>query len=95
MTEAMYRAILTKAGCEKGKDGVMTLPENRTLTFHLSNDGAQLSVARVVALSLSDGVVTAEDHKGEVFLLSIEDIFAASISGEGNSGGTRKAGFLG
>jgi len=95
MTADMYHALIARAGCEKDDDGGAKLPEGRTMTLYLAHDGASLSVAKVVALTLADGVVETRDARGETFLVSLEDLFAASLSGDETRGGGRKAGFLG
>ena len=96
MTETMFQAVLDKAGVKKGDGGRLQLPEGRALTLYLAHDGTQLQVGKVASLVVDGGMVETEDTKGEVFLLSLDDVFAASVSGEGkDGGGTRKAGFLG
>ena len=94
MTEAMFDAVLTKAECTKDDKGVSRLPDGRTLTLYLARDGTQLAVSKVVALRLDQTLIETEDEKGESFLLSLEDLFAASVSGAGSSA-SRKAGFIG
>lgn len=95
MTEDMFDALISRAGCDKAKDGTATLPEGSTMTLYLAHDGASLSVARVVALSLVAGVVETRDSRGETFVVSLSDLFAASISGDERKGAGRRAGFLG
>lgn len=95
MTESMFNAVLAKAGCEQDKDGVARLPVGRTMTLYLAHQGTQLSVSKVVAVRRHEGLLETEDAKGETFLLSLEDLFAASVSGSSKSAGARKAGFLG
>jgi hypothetical protein len=96
MTEEMFHAILGKADCKKESEGRMSLPEGRTMTLYLAHDGTQLQVGKVTAVKQSGDIVETENAKGETFLLSLEDLFAASIVGKGkDGGGGRKAGFLG
>jgi hypothetical protein len=96
MTEAMFKAVVQRAEGRKTDDGVVSLPEGRTLTLYAAHDGTSLQVARVTTLSLVDGIVEARDVKGELFLLSLEDVFAASVAGDANhKKAGRKAGFLG
>jgi hypothetical protein len=90
----MFEAILGRAGCN-GSDGRWTLPEGRTLTLYLSRDGASLQVGKVVEIVSRDTIVEALDNKGELFMLALDDLFAASVSGDARSGPLRKAGFLG
>jgi hypothetical protein len=95
MTEAMFKAVLERAEARKSDDGVV-LPEGRTLTLYAAHDGTSLQVTRVTGLRLDAGIVEARDAKGETFLLSLEDVFAASVTGDATNKKTgRKAGFLG
>ncbi len=95
MTEVMFKAVLDRAGCEKTKNGGAVLPDGRHLTLYVARSGTQLSVGKVVKLAISGGLVQTENVKGETFLLSIDDLFAASVSGDAKAPGGRKAGFLG
>jgi hypothetical protein len=95
MTRQMLESILGRAGCVSDGDGRWTLPDARTMTLYLSRDGASLQVGRVVEIAMRDSIVEALDHKGELFMLGLEDLFAASVSGDARSGQARKAGFLG
>jgi hypothetical protein len=95
MTETMYTTVLEKAECKKSKDGTAELPEGRTLTLYVAHDGSSMSVGRLTGLRLAQGgIIEARDVKGELYILSLEDIYAASISGAGKSALSRKAGFL-
>lgn len=94
MTRQMFEAILGRAGCSSD-DGRWALPEGRTMTLYLARDGASLQVARVVEIVARETVVEALDHKGELFMLGLDDLFAASVSGDARTGPLRKAGFLG
>ena len=94
MTETMYTALLEKAEAKKGKGGEAALPEGRTLTLYVAHDGCSMSVSRLVAVRLEDaGVIEARDNKGETYVLSLEDVFAGSISGGSKDSPTRTAGF--
>ena len=90
----MLESILGRAGCTS-EDGRFLLPEGRTLTLYLARDGASLQVSRVVEVVTRENVVEALDHKGEIFMLGLEDLFAASVTGDSRTGPLRKAGFLG
>jgi hypothetical protein len=96
MTETMYTTVLEKAECKKSKDGTAELPEGRTLTLYVAHDGSSMSVSRLTSLRLGQGgIIEARDAKGELYLVSIEDVYAASISGGGSKTGlSRKAGFI-
>ena len=94
MTESMYTALLEKAEAKKDKSGEAQLPEGRTLTLYVAHDGCSISVSKLVALRLEqEGLIEARNNKGETFVLSIEDVFAGSISGGGKGSAQRTAGF--
>ncbi|MBW2455360.1 MAG: hypothetical protein JRI68_12650 [Deltaproteobacteria bacterium] len=95
MTKDMFATILARAECKTRDDGGADLPEGKTLTLYLSRDGTSLQVSRVVEMKLDSGIVEAATHKGEMFLVALDDLFAASVSGGSKSTKARKAGFLG
>jgi hypothetical protein len=95
MTKDMYDTILARAECTAKDEGSSVLPEGRTLTLYLSRDGTSLQVSRVVELTLASSVVEAVNNKGELFVVALDDVFAASVQGGSKSSAGRKAGFLG
>lgn len=95
MTETMYTTLLEKTEAKKTKGGEAELPEGRTLTLYLAHQGCSISVSRLVTLRLEqEGIIEARDNKGEIYVLSLDDVFAASIQGGSKSSPARKAGFL-
>lgn len=96
MTEAMLRTILSEAQAKDGKEGEHVMPDGRRLTIYAAHDGVGLTVAKVEAVKIDRGVVRARNDKGESFLLSVDDVFAAAVEAGGAGGPAgRKAGFLG
>jgi hypothetical protein len=95
MTEEMLRAVLETAEAKSDKEGWATLPEGRSLTLYAAHNGASLTVAKVGALRVAQGIVRAKSAKGQLFLLALEDVFAAALDGAAESASARKAGFLG
>ena len=95
MTEEMFRAVLETANVKSDKDGWATLPEGRLMTLYAAHNGVQLTVAKVEALRTAQGIVRARSSKGEVFLLNLDDLFAAALDGGADAAAGRKAGFLG
>ena len=95
MTKDMFDTILARAECTARDDGGSDLPEGKTLTLYLSRDGASLQVGRVIEVKLDNGIVEAVSNKGELFLVALDDLFAASVSGGSKTSRERKAGFLG
>ena len=95
MTKDMFDTILERAECVANDEGGSKLPEGRMLTLYLSRDGASLQVSRVIDLKLDSSVVEAVNNKGELFVVALDDLFAASVSGGSKLATGRKAGFLG
>lgn len=95
MTEDMFKAVLAKAGCEPGEDGGSALPDGHTMTLYAGHAGNSLVVGHIVSLDLDDTLLEARDNKGERYLLSLEDVYAASVTGGTKTAQARKAGFLG
>jgi hypothetical protein len=94
MTRDMFMAMLKRAGCKPEADQ-HELNDGRSMTLYLSRDGASLQVGKVVALKEVDGIVEALNNKGELFMVHLDDLFAASVTGADEGSSTRKAGFLG
>ncbi|MCC6524272.1 MAG: hypothetical protein IT373_16555 [Polyangiaceae bacterium] len=94
MTPKMLEAILKTAEAETDKGGTSALPEKRSLTFYCAHAGVALAVSRIVSLRVEDGLVKAQDHKGELYVFALEDAYAASVSGAAPPPTARKAGFL-
>lgn len=95
MTDAMLKAVLETAQAKTEPSGVSTLPAGRTLTLYAAHGGVSLTVAKLDSLEVVDRVVRAKNAKNEVFLLALEDVFAAAVEGGGALAAGRKAGFLG
>jgi hypothetical protein len=96
MTVEMFKAILEKAEC-KTKGGESTLPEGRTIALYVAHEGVSLTISRLVSLRLDlDGLlIVGRDHRGEMYLVALADVFAASVAGGSGDTPVRKAGFLG
>ncbi|MEM1032013.1 MAG: hypothetical protein AAGN82_16815 [Myxococcota bacterium] len=93
MTDEMFDAILRKAECEKKGDHAV-LPEGRTLSLYVAHGGSSLTVSRIVEVTRDGELVEARNAKGELFILTRSDVFAASVVGGSKDGPSRKAGFL-
>jgi hypothetical protein len=95
MTEEMFRQVLETAEAKRDKDGNAALPEGKSLTLYAAHDGVPLTVAKIESVWIGGGVVKAQNGKGDLFLFSITDLFAAAIEGGAARPSGRKAGFLG
>jgi len=94
MTHDMLKAVLDAAGT-KENDGWSVLPDGRLLTLYAAHAGVPLTVQKLDAVRVAQTIVHARNHKGETFILALEDLFAAGFDGGTASPTTRKAGFLG
>jgi hypothetical protein len=91
MTQEHLSAILELVSAKTEKDGWSSFPDGRALTLYAAHDGVQLTVARVEAVAVKAGLLRARNTKGELYLLALEDVFAAAA--EATAQQARKAGF--
>ncbi len=91
MTPEHLAAILDAAAAKPGEGGFTTLPEGKALTLYVAHDGVPLTVSRVEAIAQAGKVVRARTSKGELFVLALDDVFAAAT--EATSAAVRRAGF--
>ncbi len=91
MTQEHLSAILELISAKAEKDGWSTFPDGRALTIYAGHDGVQLTVARVEAVAVKAGLLRARTTKGELYLMALEDVFAAAA--EATPTQARKAGF--
>ncbi len=92
MTQEHLSAILELFFAKPDSDGWSALTDGRCLTLYAAHAGAQLTVAKVEALSGRGPLVRARTSKGEHYVLALEDLFA--VAAEATPTQTRKAGFL-
>jgi hypothetical protein len=92
MTQEHWAALVEASGAKKDDKGFLAPPEGKLLTLYLSSGSASLSVQRIEAVRLEQGLVHARTKKGEVFVLALQDIFAGAV--EETQGSSRKAGFV-
>jgi hypothetical protein len=91
MTKEHFNALLSAAETKPDADGWSSPGEERLLTLHVSHEGVGLTVGRVTALKLDGELVHARTSKGDQFVLSLDDLFAASV--EASKEKSRQAGF--
>lgn len=92
MTEEHLASLLASAGAKKDGEGWHAPADGRHLTLYVAANGASLNVGRVEALKRDGSLLQARTVKGEVFVLALEDVFAAAV--EAAPTGARKAGFV-
>lgn len=91
MKQEHLAAVLEGVAARPDKDGWANLSDGRYLTLYAAHDGVQLTVARVEAVQQQAGLVRARTVKGEIYVLALEDLFAAAL--EAAPAQTRRAGF--
>ena len=92
MTEEHLASLLSSAKAKKDDEGWHVPGEGRHLTLYVSANGASLNIGRVEALRTDKSLLHARTVKGELYVLALEDVFAAAI--EATAAGGRKAGFV-
>ena len=92
MTEEHLASLLSSAQAKKDGEGWHVAADGRHVTLYAAANGASLNVGRVEALRRDGALLQARTVKGEVFLLALEDVFAAAV--EAAPTGARKAGFV-
>jgi len=90
----MLRTVLDTAQAREA-DGWWQLSDGRLLSLYTAHQGVSLTVQKIEAVRINHGVLFARNHKGETFMLALEDVFAAACDAGLTSPTTRKAGFLG
>ena len=91
MTQEHLAAILELISAKPDKEGWSTFADGRGVTLYAAHGGVPLTVARVEAVAVKSGLLRARTVKGEIYLLALDDVFAAAA--EGTPTQSRKAGF--
>jgi hypothetical protein len=91
MTHEHLAALLAAGEATKGAEGWMTLPDARSLTLYIAAGSSTLSIGRVQSMRQEGALLHARTHKGEHFVVALEDAYAGSV--DAPSGVTKKAGF--
>lgn len=91
MTEEHLNALLAAGDAKKDDQGSMRPAEGRTWTLYVASGSASLTVSKVETLRVDRDLLHAKTGKGELFILSLKDVYAGAI--DAPSGGGRKAGF--
>lgn len=94
MTWDQLQEILVLAGAAPADEhGFRELPQKTTLTFYVAKESVGLTVADVEALAVRGHQLQARTIKGDLYILSIEDIFACNVAGRAHARSARRAGF--
>jgi hypothetical protein len=92
MVGEQLQGIFKNAQAKADKEGFTSLPEGTSATLYASHGGMALNIARVEAIRVEAGMLTARTAKRESYMLEVSDVFAVSLEGASN-GPVRRAGF--
>lgn len=91
MTSQQLSKVVDAAHGRESDGGWHDLVEH-TLTLHLASGGASISLSRIRRVQADGDMVRAEAAHGQVHLVRLEDIFAATA--QPSRSAERKAGFV-
>ena len=91
MTEEHLNALLAAGEAKKDDQGSMRPAQGRTWTLYVVSGSASLTVSKVEALRVDKDLLHARTSKGELFIVSLKDVYAGAI--DTPTGSARKAGF--
>jgi hypothetical protein len=83
---------LCEAGAE-GDRGFREFPQKTTLTLYLAKDSVGLTVTGIEAIAVRGHRAHARTVKGDLYVLTLDDVFAANIEGRAKAKAERRAGF--
>jgi hypothetical protein len=92
MTRAEIEAVLKTVGAKSDKESGWVLPEGSNVTFHVSHDGASVSIQKVESIRFDGELLFAKSTKQLVALVA-SDVFAVAVEGAGGGTPRRPAGF--
>lgn len=92
MTREQIEAVLKTVQAKSDKEGGFTLPEGSNVTFHVSHDGASVSIQKVEGVRFDGELLYAKSTK-QVVALVTSDVFAVAVEGGGGNPARRPAGF--
>ena len=93
MTPEHLNDILKICEASEGDGGFRELPPKTTLTLYLSKGGVGLTVPSIEAIAVRGHNLQARTTKGDLYVVSLEDVFAANVEGRMKSKTERRAGF--
>lgn len=82
--------------CDAGaadERGFRELPQKTTVTLYLAKSSVGLTVSGIEALAVRGHHLQARTQKGDLYMVSLDDVFAANVEGRAQSKGARRAGF--
>ena len=79
MTEEHLNALLAAGEAKKDDQGSMRPAQGRTWTLYVVSGSASLTVSKVDSLRVEKELLHARTSKGELFILSLKDVYAGAI----------------
>jgi hypothetical protein len=92
MLKEHLEALLAEASVKPAADGWQELDAGRHLVLYAAAGGVSLTVNRVTAIRSDGALLRARTQRGEIFVLSLADVFAGAVDAPAEQG--RKAGFV-
>ena len=93
MSPEQIQEILKICEATEGEGGFRELPPKTTLTVYLAKGGVGLTVGSIEAVIVRGASVQARTTKGDLYVLSLDDVFTVSIEGRAKAKAERRAGF--
>lgn len=73
--------------------GFRELPQKTTINLYIAKNSVGLTVTGVEAMAVRGHHLQARTQKGDLYVVSIDDVFAVNIEGRAQSKSNRRAGF--
>ena len=93
MSPEHLQALLAVAEAKKDEKGWSKVPNGRLITLYAASNGAGLTVSRIEAVRLEDGLLKLRTVRSEIFVLALVDVYGGAVEAPAAAGG-RKAGFV-
>lgn len=91
MKSDQFSAVLKMLPTTEGDEGWLKVPSDQLLSVYAAHDGVSLHVAKIESLKLEGALLRARTHRGEQYVLVLDDVFA--LAADAASSVARKAGF--
>lgn len=93
MSPEDIQEILKVCEATNGENGFRELPQKTTLNLYLAKNGVGLTVNNIEAVALRGHHLQARTQKGDLYMVVLDDVFAANVEGRAQPKGARRAGF--
>ena len=93
MSPEQVNEILTICEASASDNGFRELPQKTTVTLYCARGGVGLTVSSIEAMALRGQSLHARTTKGDLYVVAIDDVFAANVEGRAQAKTPRRAGF--